>query len=164
MHHKTTTKAIVMLTYSNFINNHDTFLGLWSSDILATDDKSFFIECGSSVSLNTALSSFLTLHFKKSSLFLHQHITHICNCLQNIFLNISLQQKMIPRLQAGGDDNQNALYICPNLPMMSSFSSISPMIGWVAQHLLSLMASASSPRWRAYVRLCGSWLVVLTTL
>lgn len=67
---------------------------------------------------------------------------------------------------AGGDDNQKTHCICPNLPMMSSFSSISPAIGWLAQHLLSLMASASSPRWRPLseaLRLCESWLVVLTT-
>lgn len=38
--------------------------------------------------------------------------------------------------------------MCPNLPMMSSFSASAPVIGWRAQHLLSLMASTSSPRWR----------------
>lgn len=51
-------------------------------------------------------------------------------------------------LHVGGHDNQKTRCMCPNLPMMSSFSTSSPVIGWLAQHLLSLMASTSSPRWR----------------
>lgn len=64
-------------------------------------------------------------------------------------------------LEAGGHDNQNPLCICPHLPMMSSFSSVTPAIGWLHQQLLGLMAKASSSRWRP--RLPESWLVVLTT-
>lgn len=74
------------------------------------------------------------------------HESNLCPC--RFYQSVQFWVRLCFWLQVRGHDNQKTCCMCPNLPMMSSFSASSPVIGWLAQHLLSLLASASSPRWR----------------